>query len=562
MLLSAQKTVVILTSDSTISALFSQSGMKIRAKSSKKIVPYLSKMEHYYRQQGYLAFQVDTFFEDNTHIFLQPFVGQRYKSAFISISPEDIPLIEEAECHRFLKHNALPIEAYPAFTTQLMRYLENHGYPFAELQLDSVVFSAENWYSRLKISKNQYITLDSILISGNLKISKWVLYPHLSWRRGKIYSEEALRQISARTAMLPFITEIRSPGVEFVENQANLYLFLDKRKVNRFDGYIGIVPENEQSGKVSVTGQLELNLKNLFTLGETIHLQWISPEKFSQNLTINLDFPYLFRTPIGVCFDFNLEKKDTTHLNLNFLAGLKYTFLGSSSLKAYYNYTSSTLLDAKKLHAAQNEILYIDFRKSLYGLELLLCRLDQLYVPRKGFEIRLNASVGQRNIIKNPKADATLYNNLIMKSLRYQIEGEAAGYIPLHKRWIIVLKINGAWLYGKQLVINELYKIGGMQTLQGFDENSIFASAYLIGIPELRFLFTRNSYIHAFFNGGWFERKLPSDYYRDYPYSFGIGLSFDAKFGIFSLSYALGHAQNHPVSFKTGKIHFGIAVIF
>jgi hemolysin activation/secretion protein len=195
-------------------------------------------------------------------------------------------------------------------------------------------------------------------------------------------------------------------------------------------------------------------------------------------------------------------------------------------------------------------------------LELLLRRLDQFYVPRKGFEVRLDAGVGQRNIIKNSKADEVLYNKLIMKSLRYQIVGEAAGYIPLHKRWILVLKIDGGYLFGTQLVMNELYRIGGMQTLQGFEENSLFASAYLLSMPEIRFLFTKNSYIHAFFNGGWFERKLPSDYYRDYPYSFGIGLSFDAKFGIFSLSYALGHAQNHPLSFRTGKIHFGVAVSF
>jgi len=560
--LSAQKTIIILSNDSTVLALFPQSGMKKRAKNCQKVIPYLPKMERYYHQQGYLAFHVDTLFEDSTSIFLQPFTGQRHISSSISIMPEDMPLLEEAGCLRLLKQNMLPIEDYPAFTTQLLCYLENHGYPFAELQLDSIDLSVENGHSRLKILKNQYILLDSILISGNLKLSKWVLYPYFSWRKGKSYNEKVLQQVQTQIEMLPYATEKRNSGIEFVENRANLYLFLDKRKINRFEGFIGIVPIDEKSGKISVTGQLELNLRNLFTIGETIHIQWLAPEKYSQNLTINLDFPYLFKMPVGVCFDFDLAKKDTTHLNLYFLAGLKYTFWGISSLKAYYNYTSSTLFDIQKLQITQQETSYIDFRQSLYGLELLLRKYDQLYVPHKGFEVRLDVSVGKRNIIKNPKADEQLYNQLIMNNLRYQIEGEAVGYIPLHRRLIMVLKIDGASIFGTQIVINELYKIGGMQTLQGFDENSIFTSTYLLGTSEMRFLFTKNSYIYMFFNGGWFERKLLSDYYSDYPYSFGLGLSFDAKFGLFSISYALGHAQNHPLSFKTGKIHFGIAVRF
>ena len=40
---------------------------------------------------------------------------------------------------------------------------------------------------------------------------------------------------------------------------------------------------------------------------------------------------------------------------------------------------------------------------------------------------------------------------------------------------------------------NELYRIGGLKTLRGFDEDSIFASFYTIGPLETRYLLERNS---------------------------------------------------------------------
>ena len=117
-------------------------------------------------------------------------------------------------------------------------------------------------------------------------------------------------------------------------------------------------------------------------------------------------------------------------------------------------------------------------------------------------------------------------------------------------------------MFGKNHYMNELYRIGGMNSLQGFNEQALYCSSYAIALTELRFLFARRSYINAFFNAAWYERNIPNNYFRDLPFGFGLGLSFDTKAGMFYLSYALGHQHNSPISFKTGKIHFGVKVGF
>jgi hemolysin activation/secretion protein len=136
------------------------------------------------------------------------------------------------------------------------------------------------------------------------------------------------------------------------------------------------------------------------------------------------------------------------------------------------------------------------------------------------------------------------------------------GYVPLHKRWVFALGGEGGSLFGKENLMNELFRIGGMNSLQGFDDRSIRASTYGIASVELRFLMAQIAYINAFFNGAWYEQKITGDYLRDLPFGFGLGITFTTKAGLFYLSYALGKQFDNPISFKTGKIHFGLAVQF
>ena len=90
---------------------------------------------------------------------------------------------------------------------------------------------------------------------------------------------------------------------------------------------------------------------------------------------------------------------------------------------------------------------------------------------------------------------------------------------------------------------------------------SISASTYVIICNEIRFLFAKQSYLHAFFDAAGYEKRLDK-YTSDFPFGFGLGISFETKAGIFSLSYALGKQLGNPIKFSTGKINFGYIAMF
>lgn len=558
----AQKRIVFCEKSSLILQNHRKCGVKKKASDSTDLNRQLLSLVNYYHSCGYLTFAIDSVREDSVAYYIYPFVGEHYTQTYIRILPEDASWLENTAVHSLIKSNFLLLSDYNQFTNKLLRYLENNGYPFAEIGLDDITFEKDT-FATLQISKNRYFTVDSLIVKGNLKLSDHFLFPYLSLRRKKKYDEHIVRQIPQRLNALPFATVIRTSGVEFVDDKAYLYLFLDKRKVNQFDGYLGLVPVNEKTGKVMFTGEVNLSLQNIFHIGEKLQLSWKSPEKYSQYLDVSAEFPYLFRTPFGVAGHFILDKKDTTYLNMNYLIALQYSFQGNNSLRTYFNYTSSSVLSRQTIMLQPYDSLTYDFDRTMYGIELNYKYLDNIHSPRRGVTVRGDFSVGMRRVRKSNEVEEDFFQAIDLETVRYRFMGEVAGYVPLHKRWTWVISANSGCMWGSSHLNNELFTIGGTRTLQGFDEMSLRASTYLIGSTELRFRFAALSYLNFFFNGGWYERVVSNvTYFYDTPWGLGIGANFDTKAGLFYISYALGQQRNSPLSFKTGKIHFGMAVHF
>ena len=199
---------------------------------------------------------------------------------------------------------------------------------------------------------------------------------------------------------------------------------------------------------------------------------------------------------------------------------------------------------------------------TLYGLELKYNHLDYLFNPRKGYRIKIISSAGNKNIKKNSQINPTLYDSLKLKTTEYHIEANLGIFIPVFKKSTIWINNQMAYINNSTLFENELFRIGGLNSLRGFDEESIHASFFNILLIEYRYLFEKNSFFNIFWNGCYYEKKTHQAFVSDTPYGFGAGISFETKAGIFSLNYALGKQFDNPINFKSGKIHFGIVSYF
>lgn len=458
-------------------------------------------------------------------------------------------------------HHLDSISQYPERAESILRSLENHGYPFASVTLQTLDPDNGNMTPVIVIDSNLFVTFDSIVLKGDVKLSKNFLYPYLGLRKGMVYNEQLMRAVDAKLEELPFATVAQPSGVSFVKDKAYLYIYLNARRTNQFDGYVGLVPTDERTGKVAVQGDLSLALQNIFHQGESIGLHWYSSERKSQHLDLAIKFPYLFRTRFGIEGTFLLDKKDTSYLNLNYHIGIPYAFLNNSYIEPYFDYTSSSILNPELLRF-DSDSSFMDFRKTLYGIKLHFRKLDYLFNPRKGVDMWADLSAGRRSILPNSHVPSEFYDHLTMQKTTYRLSGSIQGYIPIWKCFVLAPRVQAGSLLAGPHYFNELFKLGGPGFIRGFNPNDIYASTYLLYSLEFRYLFGKKSFANLFFDGGAYEQQMDNAYRFDTPFGFGAGVHLAVRSGIFYLEYALGRQLGNPISFKTGKIHFGVQVEF
>jgi hypothetical protein len=338
-------------------------------------------------------------------------------------------------------------------------------------------------------------------------------------------------------------------------------LFLKKKQASKFNGILGVIPD-EETGKLRLTGDIKLNLINSFHNGEKINFNWRSIQENTQDLKFDVLYPFLVNTPFGLDYNFKLYKKDTTFIDVWHKIGLRYILKGNNYLSMFFHNKSSSLLSRSNYTTLTVLPSYADISSRLYGIGIHNSKLDYLLNPRKGYQITFTGSLGKKSIEKNPQIDETLYENINLNSTLYNADLNIEYYIPITKRSIIKLASKNGYTFNDNLFENELLRVGGLLTLRGFDEESIFASLYTIETIEYRYILEQNSYLYLFFDGAYYENDGLDKFVSDRPYGFGLGMSFETKAGIFSISYALGKQFDNPLLFRSAKIHFGFVNFF
>ncbi|MFI5149203.1 MAG: POTRA domain-containing protein [Bacteroidia bacterium] len=444
---------------------------------------------------------------------------------------------------------------------KLLRSCENNGYPFAEIRLDSIHISGDELFASLKLSKNKLVRIDSVVIKGNPKIAPVYIYSALGIKPGDLYNESRIAGIEARLREIPFVKSIKPYEVIFTDKSTTLYLYLDKKKASQLDGILGLAPD-PLTGKVTFTGDARIKLLNFFNRGDLIDLNWKKLPSQAQSLNLKLAYPYILSSPFGIAYTLNIFKKDTTYLDATQQVDLSYLISKGNVFKIFVNNKSSSLLSTSGLMNITTLPVYADVNSLTYGLGFSSARLDYRLNPRKGYTFSIAAGAGDKTIRQNANVNPLVYENLKLKSTQYNADLLAEYYYNLKGRNVIKTALRGSFLSADNMFQNELFRIGGLQNLRGFDEESIYASTYGIFTLEYHYILDQNSYLFAFGDGSWYENSSINKYVHDNPFGVGAGITFDTKTGIFSISYAVGKQFDNPFSLKSGKINFGFLSLF
>ncbi len=547
-------------------------------KDSVSITDSLQNQLFKLQNNGRLLASIDTVIKKDSIITAHLFLGPQY--SWLMLSNGNVPdnfWSQSGFSNRKWQNEPINLYKIRDFQEKLKTTLENSGYPFSKNWLDSLKISEEKISAKLMVDKGKLIIIDSFQIAGNAKISKHFIQNYLGIKNGSLYNKSKIAKIKTRLKELPFLKEKDNLITTFTNEKATITLFLENKNASKFDFLIGLLPSNtlQQSGKQSftVTGTINTDLYNLLGFGERIIADFQQLKPGTQQLKTKINYPYLFNTTFGVDTKFELFKRDSSNLDLNFDLGVQYNFVGNNYLKAYWNTNSSRLLsiDSNAIKTSMKLPNTLDFTRFQLGLEGHYQELDYIFNPKKGFSNWVRVGVGQKkvkkntNIIKLSSNDfnfETLYDSISKPIEQIQLEGKFQNYFPISKYSCVKTAVTGATIISKGAVFqNENFRIGGNALMRGFNEASIFATSYLVGTVELRYLTAQNSYFYLFGDYGMIENKSTNNSQNQY-LGVGAGITFDTAIGIFGISAAIGKQDANSFDFKSTKIHFGYVNLF
>lgn len=542
---------------------------------------YVDSIPVILKARGYITASVDSFFADSASARVVLFVGNIYKWAQLNTAGVPLELLQ-AVGWRSAAYRGQPVDLLQVADMQkrMLAHLENTGYPFAKIYLDSMVMQGEEVTARLKVNQGPLYTIDSIRVIGNAKVSNDYLQRFLDIRHGSVYSKEKLQRVTARIRELTYVEEEYPPKVVWRSSGAVLDLYLKQKKSSQASLIIGFLPNNDQlsSKKMLVTGEGNLNLKNALGAGETIGINWQQLQVSSQRLNVIYQHPYLFQSPFGLDFGFDMFRKDSTFLNVDIQLGAIYQHSTKQSAKVFVQWFQTILNGIDLDRVVQTKTLpnAADIRTTNLGLLYDFNNTNYRFNPVKGNEIQFIAKAGNRQIKKNntimelkdpndPGFDfESLYDTVKLKNYQFQAKLAAAKYFPVGTKGLSTVKtaLNGGFIQSANIFRNELFQVGGYKLLRGFDEESQYLSQYAVATIEYRYLIGQNSFFYAFGDGGWGRNKST---YANVNYTYisgGLGIAFETKVGIFNLAWALGKRNDTEFNLRQSKIHFGFISYF
>jgi outer membrane protein assembly factor BamA len=421
-----------------------------------------------------------------------------------------------------------------------------NGFPFFEVNLipeisdDTIInltFEATGF--------NEPIIIDTLVIPQGTRLKVGYLHKYLGIKNGELFNFTLISSIDQKLARLGFVTQKAPIISRFSTQGAILELPIEAKTTGSFGGMLGFTT-TEVDDKLKITGDVHLKLQNAFRTGESVNLMWKKTASESQSLLAKAELPYIFNSPLGFYSSVDIQKIDTTLLltNNEFLGIFHLT--GLNQFRAGINYLSNRFL-------ASFDSSEYDTKTVLYKAGFIVNNIDNSFNPSKGVESEFKIGIGNRES----------KDSLSGKDLIYNLYGRYVQFFKLEQKHILMVSAEGgAIVSGARLWPGEMFRIGGMYSMRGFDEQSMFASQYGFVTLEYRYRFERRSNAFVFTQAGDYRMNSMTENYSSSLFSAGAGAILDTGAGVFSIAYALGKSNQQPLKFRTAKIHFGYLVSF
>ena len=492
---------------------------------------------------GYIESTVQSVTKNTSETVAQLMLGPKYESVQIYGDKVLFELLDlkPIETTGSLSYHQTKVSELEVLMNQLTDALASKSFPFASVTLKNIIpIDKTTLKADLVVVTKQARQLNTVEIKGYDKFPRSFIKHYLGIKTNIPFDLKAIQTKTETLDQLSFTNQLRPAEVLFTQDTTSVYLYLEKNKSNRFDGFLGFGSE-ETTGNLELNGYLYLNLVNNLNYGESFVLNYRSDENDLKTFESKLTLPYLFKSPIGSELKLNIFKKDSTFTTAEQSVNLFYQLNPKQRL-----FVGIKTAQSNALEPIESSTI-IDYKTNAYELRYTYQNRtpkDLLFPVKSQMEVRLSRASRKTSALK------TNQNIYLIK---------AAHLFNLNKSNSLYINLNAQGIDSKNYVSNELLRFGGIRTIRGFEENSINASSFGVLASEYRLRLSPSLYVHSIIDAAYFNTPIKSDQ-KLVGIGFGFGLLTEA--GLLKFNLANGQLENQNFRFSDSKVHLSLTATF
>ncbi len=434
----------------------------------------------------------------------------------------------------------LPFQEVAPFLTQKINLLEKQGFSLATLKLTKQQKSNNRLLSDLVLKLNTKRTLNELIVVGYDQFPSGIKKAIAKKAKTATFNQDNVKQIHDEFDKLPFVRQKKYPEILFTPDSTKIFVYIEKSKPSKFDGYIGF--SNDDQRQLTFNGYLDLQLQNIFNSGEKINVYWKNDGNQQTSFNLGTELPYVFKSPIGIKVNLRIFKQDSTFQNTITDVNLGYLF--SYNTKAYLGYQKTNSVSLQE----NNGLNVTDFSTSFVtgSFEHLSFKKAASDFPEL---TKISAKFGWGN-----------RSLTLSKSSQFFGQVEISHHFEWDPKNSLFIKNQSYYLQSKEYITNELFRFGGINSIRGFNENSLQANVFSGIMTEYRFQIASNLYVHTITDYGYMQDKTTIQ--EDKLLGIGFGFGLFTKNGFFNLIYANGSTSNQAIKLSNSIVHISFKTNF
>jgi outer membrane protein insertion porin family len=487
--------------------------------------------------------------------------GRRYHFASVTITPDSLSALARTGGFDESPYVGNPFS--PGRANELLDAIVvafgARGYPLAVARISDFVIddSAATVAAQIAVDAGDRVVVTEIDVEGNTETDRGLIIAAAALRRGTPFNDELARQVRARLERLDLFAEVGEPQLYRTDSGGyGILVRVTEGSPNTFDGILGYQPPESIGAQGSLTGHLNVVLRNLFGTGRRVAVRF-ERSKPSQLLEVRYGEPYLFRLPLDIELGFR-QRQEIASISLpsyvqrSLTVDASYGFLDAWSVRAGGAF-EETLPELDTLRSCASQLLNSSVLQTSLGV--VFDTRNSPINPTSGASFATSVAVGSKSI----RNTSVCFDSTRSPSeFRQRIVVDLDAFMSLGGPFVVAAGVHGGEIRGNFLEESDLFRVGGQSTVRGYREDEFRASRRAWGNLEARVLLSRTSYAGLFLDGGYALR--PDDPVRGttaveyWLLGYGVAAQVETPLGLIRFSYALGRDD----TFETGKVFVGL----